>query len=238
MHMDTVKKKVWVFTDTILYVHADAGIADLPDDPGAFSAVSHSISIDMTWPVVDGVAPYEVNYSIGPKNAARKTTSVSGTTGLEHSIRNLTPDTEYSVYLYDTEEGLLLFSGTYKTLLNVVANHSKSAYAADKGFDASYEGFDLSKLDARSFRNLDGVMNELFATGDSSSLNVSPMPMQAKFVKRGGSTSVERGGVLAILFSATSGSGQSVTLRQVHPADHCRRSNIRNRRFVQSQRTK
>lgn len=35
MHVDTVNNKVLVFSDTILYVHADAGIADLPEDPSA-----------------------------------------------------------------------------------------------------------------------------------------------------------------------------------------------------------
>lgn len=210
LYLDTIHKRAIVHRDTVLVYYVDSGIADLPGDPSIFSAVPRPISIDMSWQAPSGATTYGVEYSLGQPGANPTLTSVSSKTGLFHSIRNLTPGTEYTVYLYYSTSSalpsILIGTNTFTTLANVAGNHDASSYDDGSG------GFDLSDLDSTSFAILNEVLNELFTTGDSLSINVaSGSSVTAKFVKRGETTAID-GDAIAIPFSTTSGAGQSATL--------------------------
>lgn len=212
--VDTVNKVVYsIMADGTAYITADANIADLPDAPGLVSVVPRPMSIDLEWPVVSGATAYGVKYSVGEIDAEAKTTSVTSTTNLTHSVKNLLPNTMYSVYSYysmgDTDPAVPMSSGQYMTLLNVASNHDVSSYADERG------GFDLRELSTRSLGALDDVMNDLFSTGDAVTLSLrgkGRANTKTKFVNRGDTAAIEMDVSIAMPFSASGGSGQSVTL--------------------------
>lgn len=210
--IDTVNKMVYtVKLDGIAYIHVDGNIADLPDAPGLVSVVPRPMSIDLEWPVVSGATSYGVKYFAGAADVGEKTTSVASTTKLTHSVKNLLPNTLYSVYSYysldDTDPAVPMSSGQYMTLLNVASNHDVSLYADERG------GFDLRELSTRSLGALDDVMNDIFSTGDSVTFSLrGKRKTKSKFVKRGDTAAIEMDVSIAMPFSASGGSGQSVTL--------------------------
>ncbi|CAN0526283.1 unnamed protein product, partial [Ectocarpus sp. 8 AP-2014] len=162
-------------------------------------------------PVVSGATAYGVKYSVGEMDAEAKTTSVASTTNLAHSVKNLLPDTMYSVYSYysmdDTDPAVPMSSGQYMTLLNVASNHDVSSYADERG------GYDLRELSTRSLGALGDVMNDIFSTGDAVTLSLrGKRQTKSKFVNRGETAAIEMDVSIAMPFSASGGSGQSVTL--------------------------
>ena len=210
--VDAVNKVVYsIKDDGTAYITPDPSIADLPDAPGLVSVVPRPMSIDLEWPVVSGATAYGVKYSVGEIDAEAKTTSVASTTNLAHSVTNLSPNTMYSVYSYysmdDTDPAVPMSSGQYMTLLNVASNHDVSSYADERG------GFDLRKLTKKSLGALDDVMNDIFSTGDAVTMSLrGKRQTKSKFVNRGDTADIEKDVSIAMPFSASAGSGQSVTL--------------------------
>lgn len=213
-------------TDTVnkvAYIHAigspggvngmttflDPLIPDLPPDPSAMMLVPRPIFIQATWSAVAGATSYRVTYSAGQPGANPETVSVGQTTQLSHRVRQLQPETEYTVYLYyATGSGprTLSASRTVSTTQNLAENYEKSSFAEGSG------AFTLTDLDASSLDALSEVMNEIFDTGDEVEFNVGSGKTKAKFVKRGGSAPVEKGGSVAIPFVPSAGAGQNATL--------------------------
>lgn len=168
--VDSVNKKVYILstTDNLFWTIIDANIADLPPDPSVFSVTPRPISLDVMWPATSGGTAYGVNYSVGAVGAQTEITSVTNTTNLNHSVRNLLPNTQYSVFLYystnSAAPSILIGSNAYTTLPNIAGNHDSSAYDDGSG------GFDLSDLNSDSLETLEEVMNELFDSWDILSL--------------------------------------------------------------------
>lgn len=212
--VDTVNKVVYSVTaDGTAYIHAEQNITDLPDDPGLVFAAPRPMSIDLEWPVVSGATSYGVKYSAGEVNVGEKTTSVASPTKLTHSVKNLLPNTLYSVYSYysldDTDPAIPISSGQYMTLLNVASNHDVSSYADER------DGFDQREWSTESLGALGDVLNGIFSTGDSVTLSLrgkGRANTTTKFVNMGDTAAIEMNLSIAMLFSASGGSGQSVKL--------------------------
>ena len=207
--LDTVNKRAITLEDNEYFVHTDGSIANLPPDPSSMMLVPRPIFIEATWSAIEGATSYRVSYSLGQEGVNPEIVSVFATTELSHSVRQLQPETEYTVYLYySTGSGprVLSASRTVTTTQNLGENYDKSSFAESSG------AFSLTDLDATSLDALSEVLNEIFDTGDEVEFNIGAGKTKAKFVKRGGSTPVEKGGSLAIPFVPSAGAGQNATL--------------------------
>lgn len=208
--MDTVNKVTYTLEDTKIYINYDSRIADLPDDPSIFLVVPRPLSLDMSWQTTSGATSYGVTFAEGALGVNDEVTSIASTTDLSYSIRNLLPNTEYSIYLYystnTVNPSILIGSNSYTTLDNVSGNYDSSSYDDGSG------GFDLGEFDADTLELIGEVMNEIFSTGDDISFTLSGKEIDAKFVQRGGTVTIDQDASIAIPFITTAGAGQTATL--------------------------
>lgn len=125
-------------------------------------------------------------------------------------IRNLSPDTEYTLRLYSTSGSggsTLAGASTVSTLPNLAENYKTSEFLSASG------RFDLSSLGATSVNHLSEVMNDLFSTGDQIDINIGGRgPTASKFVRRGASVAVDDSEALVAPFTKDAGAGQAITL--------------------------
>lgn len=89
-------------------------------------------------------------------------------TELNQMIKNLTPNTEYTIRLFYTSGSGYQFVGAFtaSTLENISSNFDTSGFLLDGRFD-------LTSLDNSSLSLMSGVMNDLFTTGDNIDINVT-----------------------------------------------------------------
>jgi len=212
--LDTINKRVILFegigTLSSIKVYNIPTIADLPDDPSVFVVVPRPISLDMSWQAIDGATGYAVRYMVGESGTLLSSTEFTDKT--KHPVRNLEPGTTYTVFLYYSTNtatpNLLVGSTTKSTLPNLASNYDSSSFEND----AADGGFDLTTLGSQSLEILSEVLNEVFSTGALIEFPIGSGSTKAKFVKRGGTTSVENEESIAIPFDTSSGSGQTVSL--------------------------
>lgn len=208
--MDTVNKVSYTLEDTKIYINYDSRIADLPDDPSVFLVVPRPVSLDVSWQATSGAISYGVTFSHGALGVNDEITSIASTTDFSHSIVNLDPNTEYSVYLYYSintlNPSILVGSNTYTTLDNIPGNYDTSSYDDGSG------RFDLGDYNADTLELIGDVMNEIFSTGDDISFNLNGKGIDARFVQRGGTVTIDQDASIAIPFITAAGAGQSVTL--------------------------
>lgn len=209
--MDTVNKASYTLDTNKYHANVDGSIADLPPDPSLFLATPRPLSIKMTWSPVSGATSYGVRYSVGDVGIGDKIVSVRQTTQRSHSVRNLSPGTLYSVYLYYSTSSavpsILVGSGSFTTLSNTAGNHDKADFGDESG------KFSLADLDPTSLDKLGEVMNDLFTTGDVISFKLpTGNSVSTKFVRRGETTTITDGSSVSLPFTANSGAGQTASL--------------------------
>lgn len=130
-------------------------------------------------------------------------------TDLDQTIKNLSPETDYTFRLYSTDDGTaytLVETSAVTTLANVGSNYNKNDY-----LDDTSGIFDLSVLDQTSVNHMSDLLNDIFATGDLMFVKVSGKTKKSKFVNRGGNVDVTDTESVVANFSPDGGSGQNVS---------------------------
>lgn len=210
--LDTVNKKAYHPSIGSMGVVIDGTIPDLPPDPSIMVLVPRPLSIETRWSAITGAIAYGVAYSLGQPSVNTVTESVRTTTDLAHTIKNLQPETEYTVYVYYStnfaKPSIPVGSSTIFTSQSIAGNYDRSNFEEQSGGGA----FSFSGLSADTLNSLGEVMNEIFDTGDEIEFDVGGGKTKAKFVKRGEETSVEDGAAIAIPFVKSAGAGQTATL--------------------------
>lgn len=161
--------------------------------------------------VVVGPQDGATGYRITSQETGSSTERIvkNGFTNLEQTIRNLSPETEYTFRLYSTSgQGYsLVDESTVTTLQNSASNYDKTAFGDGDG------NFSLADLSQASVDALVEVMNDIFATGEEIELAIpGGKKVKTKFVKRGGNATVEEGASISVPFSKNAGAGQSASL--------------------------
>ncbi len=169
----------------------------------AFTVTSTTAGTTTTWSlpapltVVSGVLTAEVTLEDSGATAYRisitpdggsEVVSVSTTTELIHTISNLSPVTNYTVSLYtDTGAGFVSeASESITTLANISGNYDKTDYDDGSG------GFDLSEFNDTSLGHISEVMDSLFTTGDSISLEVDSIVRDTTFSNVAGTLTIDK----------------------------------------------
>ena len=197
----------------------------LPPDPSIFSVNSRPLSLDMEWDPIDGATRYKVCFSLGTIedgndqiiSSANIPPGINHPTlpRIRHSIRNLTPETNYAVSLfYSTTSAvpsILVGSVDSSTAANLPSNYDASSFEEIGG------GFDLSALNPSTLATFGEVLNDLFDTGSDIAVMVGGITRNTQFMRRGDTLVIpqeEREPSLSIPFVTSAGSGQeaSVTL--------------------------
>jgi len=224
IYLDTVNHRVILFEDLVMTV-IPYTFTPLPPDPSTFSVIARPLSLDMEWDPIDGATKYKVSYSLGTiedgndqiiSNAGIPPTINHPTLPkIRHSIRNLTPETNYAVSLFysttSAEPSLLVGSVDSSTAANLPANYDASSFEEIGG------GFDLSALNPSTLATFGEVLNDLFDTGADIAVMVGGITRNTQFMRRGDTLVIpqeEREPSLSIPFVTSAGSGQeaSVTL--------------------------
>lgn len=212
---DTVNKVAYGHGITNSYddlnVVIDGLIPDLPADPSIMALAPRPISIRATWSAVGGATSYGVGYSLGQPGVNAIISSIRRTTDFFHSVRNLQPDTEYTVYVYYSTGGavpsIVVGARTVSTSPNTAGNYEKNDYGGEDG------KFSFEDLDQASLDTLGEVMNDLFTTGDDIAFKLpTGKSVSTRFVRRGETTNISDASSVSLPFTANSGSGQTASL--------------------------
>lgn len=172
-----------------------------------FSVVPGIVNLYSTISAVDDATAYKITIQeYGSSIESIAYTNIDPT-DLIKTIGSLSPQTTYTLRLYvSIGSGYTLASElTSTTLENLASNHDKGRYGADGEFD-------FRNVDQTTLSTLDGVMNELFQTGDELSFKIRGSSVQSKFVKLGGTVVLENESAISIPFSTSSGTGQNATI--------------------------
>lgn len=172
-----------------------------------FSVVPGIVNLYSTISAVDDATAYKITIQeYGSSIESIAYTNIDPT-DLIKTIGSLSPQTTYTLRLYvSIGSGYTLASElTSTTLENLASNHNKGRYGADGEFD-------FRNVDQTTLSTLDGVMNELFQTGDELSFKIRGSSVQSKFVKLGGTVVLENESAISIPFSTSSGTGQNATI--------------------------
>lgn len=125
-------------------------------------------------------------------------------TDLQQSIINLTPETEYTIRIYSTTDGVvytLVEESIVTTLPNLGSNHDKNDYLGSSG------RFGLSTLESVLISD---VINDVFNTGDEIDINISGKTKKSTFVNRGDAVDVSDTDAIIAPFSQNGGPGQYI----------------------------
>ena len=161
-------------------------------------------TIAVTIPSVSGAIAYKLTSQVTGSTIEK--TERNNFTDFDQTIKNLSPETEYTVRLYATDGTVytLVENSTATTLANVGSNYDKSDYLID---DTGI--FDLSVLDQTSVNRMSDFFDDIFETGDLVMVKVSGKPKKSKFVNRGGNVAVTDTESVVANFSTDGGSGQN-----------------------------
>ena len=130
-------------------------------------------------------------------------------TGLQQTIYNLTPETEYTFRLYSTTDGsvyTLVETVVTTTLSNDGDNYEKIDYMDSDGI------YDVSEFNNVSIDLISDVMNDVFDTDDKIEMKLNGIKRNSKFVNLGDTIDATDTTSIMVPFSTNSGSGQSVSL--------------------------
>jgi len=175
-------------------------------NPSLLKNIPRIASVSSTITPVSGAIAYRLT---SQKTGFFESIVADSFTDLEQVIKQLTPETEYTIRLYSTENGVvytLVEESVVTTLPNVGSSYDKIDFVGESG------RFDLSTLDAESSTLLYEVMNDVFATGDAIDIKVFGKTKQSTFVNRGDVMDVSNTGVVMAPFSTTGGSGQAISM--------------------------
>ena len=157
----------------------------LPPDPSTFTVSTRPLSLDIDWDPIDGATRYKVSYSLGTIeddnediiSSARIPSVINHPTlqKIRHSIRNLTPATNYAVSLFystsSAEPSLLVGSVDSATSANVPGNYDASSFEEIGG------GFDLSELNPATLETFGDCL--LYTSPSPRDKRQSRMPSSA-----------------------------------------------------------
>ena len=175
-----------------------------PSPPLVFTPRVTTIAITIS--SVSGAIAYRLT---SQATGSIEKTEKDGFTDLDQTIKNLSPETEYTFRLYSTDDGTaytLVETSAVTTLANVGSNYDKNDY-----LDDTSGIFDLSVLDQTSVNRMSDLLNDIFATGDLMFVKVSGKTKKSKFVNRGGNVDVTDTESVLANFSPDAGSGQNVS---------------------------
>ena len=171
------------------------------------SLTAHPLSIGVSFASVDGALAYRITIQ---KTGANVVTVASSTTELTFLVKNLSPNTEYTIRLYSTSDNSvynLQAALTTTTLDNVGTNYAKADFENEDGV------YDLSGNNTDTLGLINTVLGDVFDTGDEL---VIPLPGGLKktstFVNQGDSYSIVDEDALIISFHEGAGSSQSVSM--------------------------
>ncbi len=177
-----------------------------PHAPPSLTLTPRPLSIDVSIAEVPGATGYRLTSQETGSSSIRVVNT--GFTGLDQIIRNLRPETGYTVGLYSTTGSgsvyTLVEESTVSTLVNSSAGYDVSEFG-DNG------DFDLTPLDNDSVGLISGFMNDLFTTGDTLEINIQGATgsKKSRFVNRGSTVFIANSEALIIPFSEDAGSGQT-----------------------------
>lgn len=179
-----------------------------PSPPIPLVLTPRALSIKVTVTPVTGGTGYRL--TLQETGSDRVNTVKNNFTDLDQTIRNLVPETEYTVRLFsDMGTGVydLVDESTVSTLANSASNYDTSEFGSNGRFD-------LRSLDNTSIALMSNFMNDLFATGDTIDINVqgSSRSKKSKFVNRGSTVSIADSEALVAPFSDDAGSGQTISM--------------------------
>lgn len=132
-------------------------------------------------------------------------------TDLTQIIRNLVPETEYTLRLYAKTSNIgyeLVHEVTASTRENLAQNYVTDDFSVESG------RFDLRELDAASIGSMSSVMDDIFTTGDTLDISVPGGRGEkvSTFINRGANVTIADSEALVAPFTVDAGSGQSVSL--------------------------
>lgn len=188
-----------VLTEAELIQNYNAGLPLI-----ALSAGSVYITVSSN---EDLVNPYRrIDFTDSESNT---TTSITGSTDLEYTIQNLTPETTYTVDFYNSTDGstyTLLESGSITTLENTSENFDISKF-----FDGLV--YDFSSLNSETLGIIGEILNEILSTDDTITISdTTGETHYASFINIGDTVGLEDASVFYIPFEPIGGSGQEVNL--------------------------
>lgn len=198
-----------VYDDALSAGDVSTLFSDGPNPPTPFIVTPRAASALVTFDPVGGATGYRI--TLQKTGSTRELVVKTGFIDLTQTIKNLTPETEYTFRLYSTTGNTydLAYESTVSTLENSASNYNTSDYLSTSG------SFDLGSLDTTSVELLSDVMNELFTTGDAIDIVVPGgrgTTTKSKFVNRGANVGISDSESIVAPFSTDAGSGQSVTL--------------------------
>ncbi|CAM9180368.1 unnamed protein product, partial [Ectocarpus sp. 12 AP-2014] len=210
--VDTVNKKAYTLSTPHYYLHDDPDIADLPPDPSVehLLTVPRALGLNVSFDAVSNAVAYMLTLQRVGRRAVR--TVAEGFTDLSVDVDSLKPETQYTVRLYTSTDGVeytLYLETQATTAANAPENYSVSDFARG----GAGEGYDVSDLNEDAATSLFGVINELFTTGDDVVVTLpGGSKKKTKFVKRGESASVADVEALLLPFDESAGASQSASL--------------------------
>lgn len=182
-------------------------IPDIMIELPPFTVTPRVVSVGVAVRPVDGATGYRLTSQ--KTGSPRETVVKNYFTDLDQTVRDLTPDTTYTLRLYSTTGSGFDLAGesTTSTLANSASNYDVNEFGGAGKFD-------LSALNSTSVALMSNFMNDLFTTGDEIDISVSGArgTKKSKFVNRGGSVSITDSEALVAPFSTDAGPGQAVTL--------------------------
>lgn len=133
--------------------------------------------------------------------------SAAGFLSGQRTIRYLNPETEYTLRLYtkDTETSPFVLANTQvvSTTANSAENYTLTDFVEDGKF----------KIGSSDGAFMSAVMNDIFTTGDDLEITLGQKDTNARFVNRGGTTSIEDADAFLLPFDTGSGSSQTISLQ-------------------------
>ncbi|AAR26875.1 FirrV-1-A51 [Feldmannia irregularis virus a] len=174
--------------------------------PEGMTLVPKPLFIDVTFAAVSGAIAYKLTKKT--TTATDEIDVATGFTDLAQRVRDLQPETEYTISLYSSTDGTTYTpAGTASatTLANVSSNYSASDFSNESG------KYDLSKFGKSSRSQLFQLAGTLFSTGDNLVVPVGSGNKTTKFVKVGENTSIVGEEALFIPFNETAQSA-NITL--------------------------
>ncbi len=175
--------------------------------PASFAANPSSTLVECSWGEVSGATSYRLTYVLD----GDEVTAVQNTSSLEYIIHDLTPDTDYTIRLYYSADGIVYTleeETSVTTLSDAPENTNIGAFLLNGVYD-------LSNLKESTRIIVQNHLNDLLVSGDKILLNdrrlkgidVSMAPRSTV------STAPDVAGGVLIPFDPSDGTGQDATLQ-------------------------
>lgn len=164
-------------------------------------------TMDITMYEVDGVLSYKIDIfdDVSGENVYSDTANDIEISYVK-KLLFLTPDTVYTAKMYANYGSG--FQEVGQESAQTLTNSPEKNNLAQFGDDGKY---DLSSMDPSEFSQINGVLNDLFSTGETLSINLSGRTSRVAFVKLGEVVPADESVIAP--FDSSNGSGQTFTLQ-------------------------